>query len=154
MNEHKSARWSLITLDALAGVAALVGATMALTGWPYRAPLDWLDGTPFRDYLVPGLILGVVVGGSALLATFATIRSAAAGALTSLVAGIAMMGWIAVEWVVVPPVRFDFLDIGRSIQQVTWQQPLYFLVGLAMFVLALRVAPGGWRGLQRAAHLA
>src|SRR5215470_14715202 len=59
-----------------------------------------------------------------------------------------MMGWIAGEWILVPAIRFDFGDIGRSIQQMTWQQPLYFAVGLAMFVLALRVVPGGWRRLR------
>src|SRR5437016_5454698 len=154
MTQHRTARRALVILDVFAGVAALTGGTMAFTGLLYRAPLEWLDGTPFSDYTVPGLILGVLVGGSALVAAGATIRSAAAGAFASVAAGVLMMGWIVGEYILVPAIRFNFADIGASIQQVTWQQPLYFLVGLAMAVLALRIVPGGWRQLPRTAHLA
>jgi hypothetical protein len=34
------------------------------------------------------------------------------------------------------------------------KQGLFFLVGLAMAVLALRVNAGGWRSMLRTAHLA
>jgi len=30
-------------------------------------PSEWLEGTPFSDYFIPGLILFIVVGGACLL---------------------------------------------------------------------------------------
>ena len=119
MTEHGGSRRALIVLDVVAGVASLIGATMALTGWPYRAPESWLAGTPFSDYTVPGLILGVVVGGSALVAAWATIRSAAAGAVASLIAGGAMMGWLVGEWNSSPPSGSTSGTSGRASR--TWR---------------------------------
>jgi hypothetical protein len=85
--EHKRSRRALIILDGIEGMGALIGMVMLLTGWGYQFPTSWLQGTPFSDYTVPGLLLGIVVGGSALLAMWATIKSASVGAVTSLAAG-------------------------------------------------------------------
>jgi hypothetical protein len=145
--EHKGSRLIPIVLDGFAGVASLIGLVILLTGWGYQFPTSWLQGTPFSDYTVPALILGIVVGGSALLAMWATIKSASVGAITSLAAGLIMMGWIIGEYILVPDIRFSLTDL------TTWQQGLYFFVGLAMAVQALRVAPSGWRGMLHAAHL-
>ena len=141
-------RRALIVLDSFAGVSALIGLVILLTGWGYQFPTSWLEGTPFSDYTVPALILGIVVGGSSLLAMWVTIKSASVGAVTSLVAGVIMMGWAIGEYILVPDIRFSFTDLA------TWQQGLFFLVGLAMVVLALRVAPSGWRGMLQTAHFA
>lgn len=151
--EHKGSQRALIILDGVEGVGALIGMVMLLTGWGYRFPISWLQGTPFSDYAVPALILGIVVGGSALLGMWATVRSASVGAVTSLVAGVIAMGWIVGEYVLVPAIRFDFANPAAALQHGN-QQPLWFLIGLAMAVLALRVVPGGWRGMLHEAHLA
>lgn len=143
---HTASRRALIALGGFAAVSAVAGMIQCLAG--IAMPVSWLQGTPFADYVVPGLILGIVVGGSALLAMLATIRSAETGAILSLIAGVIMMGWIAGEYVLLPDIRFSFVAFGWA-----WLQPFYFLIGLAMAVLALRVLPGGWRSLPRAAHL-
>jgi len=135
----KLLRWALIGLDVLAASSALAGGFMVATGWPYQFPAAWLQGTPFADYTVPGLILGLVVGGSALIATFAMVRSRQTGAVASLIAGVIMAGWIVGE----------VLILG----QYTWLQPFYFAVGAAMAFVAIKVAPQGWRGLAHTAHL-
>ena len=86
-------------------------------------PLDVLDGTPFADFTVPALLLGIVVGGSALAAAaiavfgprrFETPATAAAGCVT--------IGWMTVE------IAMIGLDV--------WAQALYFAVGLVMIGLA------------------
>jgi hypothetical protein len=146
--EHKGSRRALIILDGFAVVATLIGMCMLVFGWGYRFPMSWLQGTPFADYTVPGLILGLVVGGSALVAMVATIKSASVGAIASMIAGVIMMGWIVGEYMLIPEIRF-FSNLATN-----WQQGLYFLVGLVMVVLALRVIPGGWHGMLHAAHLA
>lgn len=131
--EHRGSRRALIILDGFAVVATLIGMCMLVFGWGYRFPMSWLQGTPFADYTVPGLILGRVVGGSALVA---------------MIAGVIVMGWIVGEYLLIPEIRF-FSNLATN-----WQQGLYFLVGLVMVVLALRVIPGGWHGMLHAAHLA
>jgi hypothetical protein len=136
----KTIRRILIGVDAFAALSALTGGVMVTTGWPYQFPMSWLQGTPFTSYLVPGLILGLVVGGSASAATIATWKSRSAGALVSAVAGCIMAGWIVGEVLI--------------LAIYTWVQIVYLLNGAAMIVLAIRIAPDGWRGLARSVHLA
>jgi hypothetical protein len=138
----------LIVLDCFAGLTALIGMGMCIFGWGYRLPPSWLQGTPFADYTIPGLILGLVVGGSALVAMVTTIKSARTGAIASMIAGVIMMGWIIGEYILIPQIRF-FSNLATN-----WQQGLFFFVGLVIAVLALRVMPGSWRGMLHTAHLA
>lgn len=142
-------RGSLIFVDGFAAVSALFGGLELETGWPTRFPSSMLQGTPFSDYLIPGLLLGVVVGGSATIATAATIRSRTAGAFWSFVAGSIMAGWIVGEVVIL-----DVFATNQAFSPYFWLQPFYLVVGVAMATLALRLAPGGWRGLAHKAHLA
>ncbi len=51
-----------------------------------------LKGTPFSSYLIPGLILAVVVGGSAAAAVTLTFPAPRVGALVSVLAGCVLMG--------------------------------------------------------------
>lgn len=53
---------SLLTFGAL---NAAYGGYYGLSG-AKGVPLEWLSGSPFRDYFIPSLILLVVVGGSFL----------------------------------------------------------------------------------------
>lgn len=138
--EQPRSRTALIAIDGFAGVTALVGMAMLLASWPVRLPLSSLQFTPFGDYTVPALILGLVVGGSALLAMGATIGRASVGPVLALIAGAIMIGWIVGEMTLLPTNLFTDFATG-------WLQGVYLLVGLAMVALALRVAPGGWCGM-------
>lgn len=142
-------RGSLIFLDGFAAVSALFGGLELETGWPTRFPTSMLRGTPFADYLIPSLLLGIVVGGSAAIATAASIRSREAGALWSFIAGSIMAGWIVGEVVIL-----DVFATNQTLSPYFWLQPFYFVVGVAMAALAIRLAPDGWRGLAHQAHLA
>ena len=57
------------------GLNAVAGAWYAIGGAP-DVPIEWLEGTPFDDYVIPGLVLGGVVGGTQLGAAFALARRA------------------------------------------------------------------------------
>jgi hypothetical protein len=116
-------RIALIVVDLFAGLSAVVGCVGLVTGG-IQIPLSLLRGTPFTSYTVPGLILGIVVGGSALAAAAAALlKRRALDALTSLAAGGIMVGWITVE--------VALIGLG------TWAQPFYFAVGLVMIGLAV-----------------
>jgi len=140
------ARRALIALDTFAALSAGWGGVLVITGWPYRFPLSYLAPTPFTDYTVPGLILGLVVGGSAALAAWATLRSPTAGSATSAFAGLVMIGWIIGEYLLVPAIRWT------PGEPTTWLQPFYLAVGVGMVALALRIAPDAWPSRPRTAR--
>jgi hypothetical protein len=141
--EHTHSRKALIAVDAFARLSALLGMAILLADRPIRFPASWLERTPFGDYTLPALILGLVVGGSALVAMGAMIGRASAGPALSLLAGAIMIGWIAGE----------VLLLDRAMPATTyWAQAEYLLVGVAMVALALRVAPNGWRGMLPHPH--
>jgi hypothetical protein len=112
---------AFVTLTAIGGgMALLTGAEGD------RFPIAWLDGTPFNDYTVPALILAIVVGGSALIATVTVFRGHRSGAWSSITAGILLLGFVTVEALIlkqVPP--------GPTVIEA-----VYFVVGATIFGLA------------------
>lgn len=121
MNE-RGARIALVVVDLFAAVSAIVGAVGLIVGF-MNIPIDVLRGTPFADFTVPALLLGFVVGGSALAAAaIAVFGPRRIETLATAAAGCIMVGWMTVE----------IAMIGLD----TWVQALYFAVGLAMIGLA------------------
>ena len=129
-------RGALIVVDGFAAVSALFGGLALETGWPFRMPTSMLHGTPFSDYVVPGLLLGILVGGSAALATVATIRSSSAGAFWSFIAGSIMAGWIVGEVLIL-----DVIANTVAVSQGFWLQGFYFMIGMVMMLVALSLGP-------------
>lgn len=125
-------RWTRVTLCALTGFVGLTAAAggVALvaeaTGKARAAGLlpgnELLAGTPFSSYLIPGLVLAVVVGGTHIAASVLLGRAARAGAGVATTAGFGLLIWIFVEMVFIP---FSPL------------QAVYFGAGLAELVLVL-----------------
>jgi hypothetical protein len=113
-------RWALVAVDAFVALAAIGGGlALALGMEAGRFPLSWLQGTPFADYVGPGLILAIVVGGSAAVATVAAVRDARQGGRVSVVAGAILVGWVVSEIAiltgdgeVVSPTEAVFLGVG------------------------------------------
>ena len=121
-------RLALIILELAVGISALGGGVYALAG-ARSVPREWLRGSPFRGYLLPGLVLLVVVGGSMLVAAGLLLEGRSAARLVSLEAGVVLLGWTAAQVTVVG---------YRS-----WLQPLFFAVGLAVVVLSVAMhGPG------------
>jgi len=108
-----------------------VGGGITLAAGVDKFPAGWLIGTLFSSYLIPGLILAVVVGGSAVVAAAAVLRRSDAGALTSMLAGAILLGWLVGERVILPPAAFS--------PQFWWLEAIYIAAGLMMVVPALTV---------------
>lgn len=119
-----SPRTAAIALDLILGLSAVLGMVYALAGAD-GVDREWLTDTPFHDYVVPGLILGIVVGG-ALMTSAAALWLRVRGAdLATAGAGLALIAWILIQvWV-----------IGA----VSVLQPIVLLGGVALFALALRI---------------
>src|SRR5258707_1779182 len=66
--QHERARILLIVVEAFAAVSALVGGYGVIATNGIGIPMAWLKTTPFADYHVPGLILGILVVGIRLFA--------------------------------------------------------------------------------------
>jgi len=114
---------TLFVANAFVALTAVPGGITVATGVD-KFPAAWLTGTPFSSYLVPGLILAVVVGGSAAVAAVVTLRSREAGALSSMLAGAIMLGWLVGERLILPPAAFP--------PQLWWLEAIYIAAGLMM----------------------
>ena len=124
-------RVALVLVDAFVALAAVGGGLALVFGMEAaRFPLSWLDGTPFADYTIPGLILTVVVGGSAAAATVVTLRGAHQGGRASVVAGAILVAWIVGEILV-------FTGDGEVISPT---EVFFTGAGIAMIALGALVA--------------
>jgi hypothetical protein len=123
-------RITLIVLDAFVALTAIGGGIALATGLEgQRYPVEWLRHTPFRSYVIPGLILAVVVvGGSAAVAAVVTLARPEVGAGRSMLAGAILMGQIIGE----------ILLLRRPVSRI---EVVYFAVGSAMLLLGLTL----WR---------
>lgn len=116
---------ALLGLELTTGIGALAGAWYGLSGAP-EVPVEWLDGTPFRDYRIPSVILGAAVGGSMLAAAGSVLRRGSRRRTCSVAAGVVLVGWI-----------------GTQVAMIGWRSPLqpaYLGVGIATFALARRLS--------------
>lgn len=109
-------------LTALGGGAQLLGSA---TG-SRLVPLALLQGTPFTTFLVPGLLLLLIVGGTHLAATLALLRRAPAAADLTLTAAGALAIWIVAE--------------VALMQKLHPLHVLYAIVALIVLVAAVRSA--------------
>jgi hypothetical protein len=112
-------------LDAVVGVTTAGGGAALAAGLEGgRYPAEWLKGTPFSDYLIPGLILAVVVGGAARPRLSRSCSPPGVGAWVSVLAGVILVGQIGGE-------------IRLLKQRITGIEVAYVAAGLAMMAIGL-----------------
>lgn len=116
---HRAERTVLLVLAGFGALSALGGA-IGLLGGGITFPAEWLAGTPLRSYTGPGLILGLVVGGSQAAALTGVLRRAPWAAPVSALAGLIRVGWIGGE----------ILLVGSNGGLMITLQTLYLVNGL------------------------
>lgn len=107
-------------------VSAAGGGVLGVAFNGAGVPLTYLTGTPFSSYIIPGLILGVVIGGTQAAAAAALIGHHPQRMAAASIAGFGMMIWIFVELAVIT--EYSFL------------QAIYFALGIAELALVLVLA--------------
>jgi hypothetical protein len=118
--------WLLVLVEVVVAVNAVGGAVYGLAG-AEDVPREWLEGTPFDSYFVPSLILLLAIGGGMGAAATAFLIKHRRAPELSIVAGLVLTGWIAVQVLMIAP------NGG-----VSWLQP-------AMLVAGALVATLGWQ---------
>lgn len=129
----KRSRLVLILLHGFVAFTAIFGAILVVP----TMPLAWIKAGPFTDWTVPAIALGLLVGGSAVVAVLLLIADARLGAFASMVAGAAI---VAFELVEITVVGFTLTEFGPD-EPVAWLQVVYLVVGATQLVLAYRL----WR---------
>ena len=115
-------RYSLGALLAFAALNAFGGGYYAISG-AKGVPLVWLEGSPFKSYLIPGIILFGLVGGALLSASIAVLANLRIAMFATYTAVVIVSIWLTVQ----------MLIIGY----VSWMQPTTAAVTLIILFLAI-----------------
>ena len=86
-------------------------------------PISMLDRSPFSSFVIPGLILCFVVGGSELLAARLIWFEHRLAPQAAFASGCILFGWIAVEAIMIPGglfVQIPFGLYGLGIVAMSW----------------------------------
>jgi hypothetical protein len=118
----------LVVLDIFLSLSALLGGIGLVAGLN-APPVDQLSGSIFKSFLVPGLALFVIVGGSALFSTILLFRRNKFAVLFANTAGIIIMFFEFVE----------VLVIGSPAGIARTLQIFYFGLGTLITVAAMGV---------------
>ncbi|MFG6444825.1 hypothetical protein ACFXQA_06080 [Microbacterium sp. P07] len=109
---------ALLGLLAFGAISALVGGALGVVVNGAGVPLEYLEATPFDSYVIPGLILGVVVGGTQGFAAISTQRRRSYGLLAAAVAGFGMTIWIFVEVTITGYSWLQVVFLGLGIGEI------------------------------------
>jgi len=119
---------TLIVLSIFLAVTAIPGGFCLLTGIA-APPVDELKGSIFADYTLPGLVLMIIVGGSALLTFVLLIRKYKYAVFYSAIVGLLIMFFEFVQ----------VLAIGSPTGAGLVMQIIYFALGVVMVKWSLFV---------------
>jgi uncharacterized membrane protein (DUF2068 family) len=111
----------LLLVQGLGGLGGGLALSLAPDGAIMRMPTDYLDGSPFSDYLVPGLVLLLVLGVFPLVVLAGLWRAAAWAWYASFAVGCGLLIWLLVEITIIPldPLQLVTAAIGLAIAAVT-----------------------------------
>jgi hypothetical protein len=116
----------LAVLTAFLALTAVAGGIGILAGLNVP-PVEYLHGSVFRSFTVPGLALLVIVGGSALFAFILLIRRSRFGVVFAATAGIVIMFFEFVE----------VLVIGSPAGVARFLQLFYFGLGTVITIVSM-----------------
>ncbi len=114
-------RYTLGSLLIFLAINAFGGGYYGMAG-AKDIPVEWLKGSPFNDYFIPGIFLFLVIGGSALLSGIAVFTRHRLARKAALLCGIIVLLWITIQVTI--------------IGYVSWMQPATTIAAVAIILLA------------------
>ncbi|WP_309073338.1 hypothetical protein [Paenarthrobacter sp.] len=132
-------RVMLLTVQASVAATSIAGGlVMAVGSWPgvdksalppgLQLPEEYLEGSPFSTYLVPGLLLAIIVGGSHTLAFVLLLRRRGLASVAAATAGYSILVWIFVQMALIPFSALQAVYFGAGLAEVGL---LLLLLGVA-----------------------
>ena len=115
-------RWALVAVEVFVALGAWYGGVALMAGNALNIPDYWLSGTAFESWVTPGLLLIFIIALPMTVAAIAEVRRFRWAPVVSLLAGLALVGWIGAQWLLMQ--RFFVL------------QPVMLAAGLVVLALA------------------
>lgn len=121
----------LLTIVAAAlllfnGIGALYGG-WSLMAYPdgsnLQMPIEWLERTPFSDFLIPGIILFIANGLCSIFVFVALLFQHKKSPLLVMAQGVILMGWIVVQILLVQkyhPLQLILGTVGVALLVTGW----------------------------------
>ena len=143
---HVATRKMLILLLLFVAFSAVIGAVFVVP----TLPLDWIRRGPMTDFTVPAIALGLVVGGSAVVALGLLVADSPSAGVAAMAAGALV---IAFEFVEIWVVGFAILVRGAD-DVVSWLQVACIGIGVISMALGYHLwhVPADPRAYLRRAH--
>jgi len=117
----RMARWALVGVECFVAVGAVYGGVGLMADNAIHISDEWLVGTPFDSWLLPGFFLLLVVAVPMIVAAVAELLRLRWAYGASLLAGAAQIGWIVAQWLIMQ--RFFVL------------QPVMLIAGVVVLLL-------------------
>lgn len=118
----KVAWWALVGVEGFVAAGALYGGIGLIANNALQMTDDWLIGTPFDSWTLPGVLLLLVVALPMIVAVVAEVFRLSWAYGASIVAGAAQIGWIVAQWLIMQ--KFFIL------------QPVMLTAGVIILLLA------------------
>lgn len=122
----------LFILIAFVAVTSAVSGLLLFfnpEGSLFQLQAGLLEGTPFNDFRLPGLILALLVGGINALAVFFNLQRHRRRYQWAMAGGFILCGWVTGQWLL--------------LNQLHWLQFLYFGIGILIILTAYQLQ-GKW----------
>ncbi len=91
--------------------------------------LSLLDGTSFKNFLIPGILLFAVVGGVNMYAAFVNLLKRQNRYNWAIKGGVVIIGWIIAQMIIISTVH--------------WLHILYLTIGISIILLSVQLK-GKW----------
>jgi hypothetical protein len=115
----------VLTLVAVGAIPAGLAMIIKPDGSILHLPPEIIQGSPFKDFLIPGLFLFIVNGLAGLAGAIICFVHSRFSAISGLILGICLVVWIIVQ----------LLTTGL----ISWMQPAYFAIGLVEIAMGLLI---------------
>jgi hypothetical protein len=99
------------------GIGALYGGWGLMThpdGSSIKLSLHWLEHTPFRDYLIPGIILFITNGLFSLITVCMLLLRYRNYAWFVILQGLILSGWIVIQILLIQTINFLHFVLGST----------------------------------------
>lgn len=122
----------LFVLVSFIAVTALLSGILMISnpgGEMMSLSLSLLEGTPFNDFRIPGLLLTVIVGGINLLAVFINLKRNASRYSWAMAGGVVITVWILAQMFLIGTFH--------------WLHAFYLVIGILIILISFQLK-GKW----------